>query len=261
MNVRMCGGCGTRAQTSHTHTHTHTHTQDLSRLGVTRLGDQTKLRLWAKKTLDAYVRQQAQPRSPSPLRPGPRRAGQEAPTEAATTAQTVAANGPEALGDAEAGLRVSAVPQRGKVAPESWSSPSGSMGQAAGERESAQPASGSHHSAMSRDMAASLDREHWFYRHSSINIFTGRNVSRHLGAVLDAWGLLFLPLLFGVYLYLELSGFFVRQATGRGLVLSSPDPSYPAVTACLLLRARLRAIRTSRYRLLSSSTGLRSYAL
>jgi len=161
---------------------------DLRGLGVARVGDQSKLNLWARKTMDAYLEQHARPEVPkadtSPVLPTPAR-----PADPSAVSQP----------------RTSPQPPK-PMAQEEWS-----------------------------EIGDTFD--HFDEQAHEINIFSGKNVHKHLGAVLDQIALWVLPPLFLLYVILEFSGvFMLAQGTGK-LQLYSPVPSRPAIIEYIDKRA------------------------
>jgi hypothetical protein len=197
---------------------------DLAALGVERTGDQCKLILWAHKTMDTYVRQlhecDKKPACPSPG---------EGLCRAALR-DDESARRQEEGGEGTGGFGVSRGEARegGEEAGQARKKAAHEAAAAAAAHNSTwrsgQARSGSGSSNKHRDGSWKFDPGD-----GSINIFTGRNVEKHLGAVIDLWALLILPFAFTVYLILEFSGTLTYAVSGQKLVLSPPDPTSPAV--------------------------------
>ena len=84
---------------------------------------------------------------------------------------------------------------------------------------------------------------------------SGRNIGRHLGAVIDAWGLVTIPPAFILYLILELSGHIIRSSDPHGagsshsphkLSFKQPDPKQPAMIEFIDKRSKRCVTRRAR---------------
>ena len=84
---------------------------------------------------------------------------------------------------------------------------------------------------------------------------SGRNIGRHLGAVIDAWGLVTIPPAFILYLILELSGHIIRSSDPDGagsahsphkLSFKQPDPKQPAMIEFIDKRSKRCVTRHAR---------------